>query len=215
VNTKCAATDRRREGGERTRRRLLDAARALLAERGEGAVTLREITEAADANVAAVSYHFGSLGALCRATIEEALATLIDESVDRLRALGDDATLDEIAAALAKPLITALGDAGCAERSFLRIMARTAGSPPPGLDEWMQATLARADAELLAHLRRALPGVPDDDLRFRMECATGMLNSLASGRLRVALEDQSAAELERLFIPVLSGVLAAGSPALR
>ena len=210
MNADCARIDGRREAGERTRQRLLGAARALLAERGEDAVTLREITEAADANVAAVSYHFGSLGALCRATIEEALATLIDETVERLRALGDEATLDEIAAALAEPLITALADAGCAERSFLRIMARVAASPPPELEEWMQATIGRSNAELLVHLRRALPGVPEDELRFRMECATGMLNSLASGRLRVPGNDRSAAELERLFVPVLAGALAAG-----
>ena len=53
--------------------RLMDAALDLLAERGESAVTLRELTNAADANVAAVSYHFGSLKALCDAAVEHAL----------------------------------------------------------------------------------------------------------------------------------------------
>jgi AcrR family transcriptional regulator len=204
-------TDRRREAGERTRQRLLDATRALLAERGEDAVTLREITEAADANVAAVSYHFGSLRALCLAAIKHALGTMIDEQIDRLRALGDDATLDEIAAALAQPVITAVGDAGCSERAFLRIMARVANRPPSELEEWMAAGSARADAELLVHLRRALPGVSDDDLRFRMGCAVGILHFLASGSMRGDLEDKNAAELERLFVPVISGALAAGA----
>ena len=53
--------DLRREAGQRTRDRLLTAALELLAQRGQEGVTLREITEAAGANVAAVSYHFGSL----------------------------------------------------------------------------------------------------------------------------------------------------------
>ena len=39
----------------------MDAALDLIAERGEEGVTLRELTDAAEANVAAVSYHFGSL----------------------------------------------------------------------------------------------------------------------------------------------------------
>jgi AcrR family transcriptional regulator len=203
-------TDRRRETGERTRQRLLDATRALLAERGEDALTLREITDAAQANVAAVSYHFGSLRALYDAAIAQALGTMIDEQIDRLRALGDDATVDEVAAALAQSVITAVADAGCAERSFLRIVARVASRPPHEREDWMNATIARADAEILTHLRRALPGVPDDELRFRMECAIGILHFLVSGSMRVDLEHKSAAELERLFVPVISGVLAGG-----
>ena len=39
--------------------RLLDAAEALFAERGFEAVSLRDITLEAGANVAAVNYHFG------------------------------------------------------------------------------------------------------------------------------------------------------------
>ena len=68
-----AKVDQRREAGLRTRARLMDAALGLLAERGEEGVSLREITSAADANVAAVSYHFGSLKALCDAAVEQAL----------------------------------------------------------------------------------------------------------------------------------------------
>ncbi|MCB2191530.1 MAG: CerR family C-terminal domain-containing protein [Deltaproteobacteria bacterium] len=43
-----------------TRERLLDEAERLFAERGYDAVSLREITSAADAHLAAVNYHFGS-----------------------------------------------------------------------------------------------------------------------------------------------------------
>jgi AcrR family transcriptional regulator len=204
-------TDRRREAGERTRQRLLEATRSLLAARGEDAVTLREITEAADANVAAVSYHFGSLGALCRAAIEEAFGTLVDEHNARLRALGDDATLDEIAAALAEPFVAAIADGGCAELAFLRIMARVAMNTPPELEDWMSATFARADAELVPRLRRAVPGVPDDELRFRAECAAGVMHVLATGGTRGAVAGKSGAELERLLVPVISGALAGGA----
>jgi AcrR family transcriptional regulator len=56
-----ARADQRRAAGERTRARLMEAALDLIAERGEGGLTLRELTDAAEANVAAVSYHFGGL----------------------------------------------------------------------------------------------------------------------------------------------------------
>jgi AcrR family transcriptional regulator len=205
-------TDRRREAGERTRERLLDATRGLLAERGADGLTLREITDAAQANVAAVSYHFGSLQALSHAAIQQALGAMIDDQVDRLQALGEEPTLDEIAAALVQPVITAIGDAGCSERAFLRIVARVASQPPCELEDWMTATTARADAELHTHLRRALPGVADDDLRFRMECAIAILHFLAGGSNRIDLAHKSAVELEQLFVPVISGALAAGTP---
>ena len=61
----------------------MDAALDLLAERGEEGVTLRELTDAADANVAAVSYRFGSLKSLCDAAIEQALERYLDASRPR------------------------------------------------------------------------------------------------------------------------------------
>src|SRR5918996_2106558 len=94
-------TDARREAGERTRQRLLEAASGLLAERGEDAVRLRDITDAAQANVAAVNYHFGSKEALCREAVERTISQLLEDQIARLRELDDDASLEEIAAAWA------------------------------------------------------------------------------------------------------------------
>lgn len=45
---------------ELTRERLLDEAEILFAQKGYHAVSVREITQAADCNLAAVNYHFGS-----------------------------------------------------------------------------------------------------------------------------------------------------------
>src|SRR5688572_4494372 len=100
--------DGRREAGHRTRRRLIEASRALVAERGRAGVTLRAIADAADANVAAVSYHFGSLDALLQATIEQALETITRAQIDRMEVLPLDASLPDIAAAWAGPAIEAL-----------------------------------------------------------------------------------------------------------
>src|SRR5947199_5786624 len=195
-------TDRRRALGEQTRQRLLEATRVLVAERGEDAVTLRDITQAASANVAAASYHFGSLAALRRAAIEQAIETLIDGQIEGFRALDDEAGVEQIAAAFVQPLIEAFTNPERAEQASLRIMARVAPNPPPELEDWIAATIARADAELFPRLRRALPGVSDQDLHFRVQAVAGIIHHLVRGGMRVDMHDKSASELKRLLIPV-------------
>jgi AcrR family transcriptional regulator len=208
-------TDRRRETGEHTRERLLEATSGLLAERGEDALRLRDITTAAHANVAAVNYHFGSKDALCREAMERAIRRLLEQQIARLGELGEDASLEEIAAAWIRPVVGASCGEPCEERTYLRIMARVAGHPPPELREWVASELSRADPAFLAPLRRALPDVPDDELRFRLECAAGVLYFLSSGNMRFDLERRSEDELARLLTPVIAGALAGSSTTAR
>ena len=152
-----AKGDGRRDAGERTRQRLLAATRQLLAERGEDAIRLRDITDAAEANIAAVNYHFGSLKALYTATIREAIETVQAEMVEQLSHLRDDATVEEIAAAWISPTIATRCGTCNDRRAFMRIMARAASDPPEELREWKTAAVARIHDELVAHLRQALP----------------------------------------------------------
>lgn len=205
-------TDGRREVGERTRRRLLEATRELLAERGEDGIRLRDITEAAQVNVAAVNYHFGCLKALYTAAIRQAIETTIDESLDQLSQLGDAASLEEIAAAWIRPVVAARCGPSCDERrALMRITARVSNHPPEEMCEWMAASLASFHEELVAHLRQALPGVPDQELRFRVTCASGIIHVLKTDAVQAELEDKTPSELERLLVPVIAGALAAGT----
>src|ERR1700747_904673 len=126
-------TDQRRETGLRTRARLMDAALDLLAERGEDGVTLRELTDAAGANVSAVSYHFGSLQALCDAAIEHALERYLDAQQEAVSELSPEATIEELAAAFASPMIRALATGG-SDLAVIRIVARAGIDPPRGWD---------------------------------------------------------------------------------
>src|SRR4029079_5217829 len=104
----AARADQRREAGLRTQARLLEAALTLISKRGEDGVTLRELTDAAGANVAAVSYHFGSLQSLCDAAVEHALERYLDAQQEALGTLEPGATLEALAAAFARPIIWAL-----------------------------------------------------------------------------------------------------------
>jgi AcrR family transcriptional regulator len=199
----AARADQRRETGLRTQARLLDAALDLISERGEDAVTLRELTDAAEANVAAVSYHFGSLKSLCAAAIERALERYLDAQQDAVNTLGPDSTLEELATAFARPMIHALALGG-RDLAVLRIVARAAIDPPQGWNRF-DARFDGIRAAVLPVLKANVPGVKDQELILRERCVAGMLNWLALAPVSADLGKRSEKQLERLLIPIIAG----------
>jgi AcrR family transcriptional regulator len=199
----AAKVDQRRQAGERTKTRLLDAALDLLAERGEDGVTLRALTTAADANVAAVSYHFGSLKALCEASIEYALERYLDAQEEAVSALGAEATLEELAEAFARPMMRALSTGG-RDLDVMRIVARAGIDPPRGWDRF-DARFDRIRADVRRLLKVRLPDVKNEELTLRTRCAAGMLNWLALAPVGAELQNKSEKQLGRLLVPVLAG----------
>jgi AcrR family transcriptional regulator len=77
-----------------TRARLLDAARRLFAANGFKTVTVREICRAADANVAAVNYHFGGKMGLYREVLASAIAVM-QSTTEIAREQGEGLSADE------------------------------------------------------------------------------------------------------------------------
>jgi len=197
--------DLRREAGQRTRDRLVAAALELLARRGPEGVTLREITDAAGANVAAVSYHFGSLQALCDTAIEQAMEQYLDAQHQAMSALDGGSTLPELAAAFARPMVGALA-AGGQDLAVLRTVARIGTDPPRGWDR-LAGKFDQTRADALRVLKVNLPGVKEPELIFRIRCAAGMLNWLALAPIGAELAAKSGKQIERLLVPVLAGAL--------
>jgi AcrR family transcriptional regulator len=198
-----ARADQRREAGQRTRVRLMDAALDLIAERGEEGVTLRALTDAAGANVAAVSYHFGSLGSLCEAAIEHALERYLDAQQQAVSALGPDATLEELATAFARPMMHALS-AGGRDLAVMRIVARSGIDPPRGWDR-LGPRFDQIRADCLRILKANIRGVGAKELDFRTRAVAGMLNWLVLAPVGADLLNKSEKQLERLLVPVFAG----------
>lgn len=198
-----AKVDQRREAGLRTRTQLMDAALDLLAERGEGGVSLREVTDAARANVAAVSYHFGSLKSLCDAAVEYALERYLQAQQESVGALGADASLEALAAAFARPMMRALAVGG-RELDVMRIVARAGVDAPAGWDRF-DASFDRIRADVLRGLKANIRGVGDQELIFRTRCAAGLLNWLVLAPVGAELRNKSEKQIERRLVPVLAG----------
>jgi AcrR family transcriptional regulator len=188
----------------------MDAALDLVAQRGEEGVTLREITDAADANVAAVSYHFGSLKSLFDAAVEYALESYLDAQQGAVRALNPESTLEELASAFARPMMQALA-AGGRDYAVMRIVARSGIDPPQGWDR-LDARFDRIRADVLRVLKTNLPEVKDRELVFRTRCAAGLLNWLVLAPVGAELGNKSEKQLERLLVPVVAGTFRGSSP---
>jgi AcrR family transcriptional regulator len=199
----AADADQRRAAGERTRTRLMEAALDLLSERGDERVSLRELTDAADANVAAVSYHFGSLQTLFDAAIEDALERYLDSQQEAVSSLAPESTLEEAATAFAGPMINALTKGG-RDRAAIRIVARAAIDPPGGFDRF-DDRFDQIRADVARVLKPKLSGVKNRDLIFRIRCAAGMLNWLALAPVGAELGDMSKKRAERLVVPIVAG----------
>jgi AcrR family transcriptional regulator len=198
-----ARVDQRRETGLRTRTRLMDAALDLLAERGEDGVSLRELTDAAQANVAAVSYHFGSLKSLCDAAIEYALERYLDAQQEAVSALDGEGSLEALTAAFARPMMRALAVGG-RDLDVMRIVARAGIDPPQGWDRF-DASFDRIRVDVLRVLKANVPGVRDQELIFRTRCVAGLLNWLVLAPVGTELRNRSEKQIERRVVPVLAG----------
>lgn len=201
--------DRRRETGLRTRARLTEAAIDLLAERGENGVTLREVTDSAGANIAAVSYHFGSLQGLRDAAIAHALERYLDAQESAVSSLGPGSTLEDVAAAFSRPMIGALADGG-RELDVLRIVSRVAIDPPPPWDRF-DARFQRIRTIVVRRLRDKVPRVSDGELAFRARCAAGVVSWVALAPVGRELRGKPRKQIERRVVPVVAGVLAGPS----
>jgi AcrR family transcriptional regulator len=181
----------------------MDAALDLIAARGEEGVTLRALTEAAGANVAAVSYHFGSLKSLRDEAIQQALERYLDAQQEAVGALDSESTLEELAAAFARPMIHAL-TVGGRDYAVMRIVARGGIDPPPGWDRF-DNQFDRIRADVLRVLKANVPDVKDKELILRTRFAAGMLNWVTLSPVGAELSNKSAKQIERLLVPPLAG----------
>ncbi len=202
--------------GSATRQRLIAAAEQLLAHADAREVTLRDITTAAHANVAAVNYHFGSKDALLRSILERALADHADRylaALDELGAATQPCNLEAVVGAHVHAALAAVDDSS---DILTRIGARLGASDSRELRELVVATHAEPDARLFEMLAPLLPQLSRDELQFRLTAMHHMIGAIALGAIGEQLVAQGALPpprdaLEARIVAFLVGAL--GAPA--
>jgi AcrR family transcriptional regulator len=113
-----------------TRERILDAAEGLIAERGVGNVSVRDITGAAGVNTAAINYHFGSKDGLLEALIDRTADRFGDRRTELLHAIPEDGlTLRDVVRALVVATAELAADTEHGGRRALRCKQRLHADP--------------------------------------------------------------------------------------
>ncbi|MFE7030684.1 TetR/AcrR family transcriptional regulator [Streptomyces sp. NPDC057621] len=166
-----------------TRTQILDAAEHLFAEHGYRGTSVRAITTLAGANLAAVGYHFGSkaelMAAVARRVIEPINAAQCT-GLDKLLARTPDPPVSELVEAFVGPLFDEMpaGDEGGARRS--RLIVTILSDPAEEVRGWTGSAEGAVRERYLAAFAHALPGLPPEELWFRMR---GLLAVTAVDRL--------------------------------
>lgn len=151
----------------KTRDRLLDAAEELLLQYGYETVSVRAICQQAEANPAAVHYHFGSKEQLVAALLEARLAPVWSDRLDEISAR--TLTVAELVEAVCAPMDDLLDDPVGALR--LSLLSRFVLAHPEtrwqapwfGLEVWAKA------------LQAARPELDDAEARRRCRLAFALL----------------------------------------
>lgn len=161
----------RSESAVATYDRILDIAEGLFASHGIQGTSIRQITELANVNVAAVNYHFGTKDKLVDAVIhrrfqslEEERALALDRIEERCRRESREPNTEELAAVLVQAPFRHLrsGDAGWL--NFIRVLARLMWEP--GAEKFAPPPSSLGIFERFdTLLRRAVPSLATDEAR--------------------------------------------------
>jgi AcrR family transcriptional regulator len=138
---------------DRTRTAILEAAERLYADRGFADVTLRDIVAAADVNLAAVNYHFGSKDELIAELFVTRSLALNRERLSELRAAedrgGGRADITEVLRALVGPSLRGCLGPDRQRSAAARFMIRASiESVPPIRDSERLTKLSEGTCDL-------------------------------------------------------------------
>jgi AcrR family transcriptional regulator len=175
-----------RSAPDATKTRILDAAEGLFMEHGYEATSLRAITAAAGANLAAVNYHFGSKEELFQAVLTRRLDPMNQKRVDLLARLEAEAApaavpCERILAAMFVPALELARDRQRGGTDFLRLLGRAYADPAPFIRRFLSEQYAVMIARFKAAFGRALPELPKKELSWRLHFIMGALSYTLAG----------------------------------
>lgn len=206
--------------GDETRLRILDVAERLFAVEGYATVSLRRITKAAGANVAAVNYYFKSKDALLEAIFIRRVVPINEERLRLLEAAltaktSGAARLEAAVRAFVEPHLRLTREYGPGGTVVMQLLGRLSTDPERRIEKlllkqydpnWWR--FAEAFQALLPHLGKAT-------IYWRFYYLLGSLYYLSSARQWLPSRSEKLCDPENVedaiesLVPFLVGALAA------
>lgn len=168
--------------GTDTKTRILDAAEHLFARDGFHSTSLRTITCQAQANLAAVNYHFGSKDALLQAVFERRLLPLNQTRQERLEqvvAAAERSGIRPDTVTLLRAFIEptlAFRQAESGAKDFIALVGRSLVEPDPTVRDCFIPLVEPLFQQLFNSLRLALPQLPAEVLQVRLQFTLGAMS---------------------------------------
>ncbi|WP_293265913.1 TetR/AcrR family transcriptional regulator [Neptunomonas sp.] len=207
----------------KTANQILKAAEALFSEQGFPETTMRQITAAADVNLAAVNYHFGSKQGLIEAVSEKYLSPFCDyienAVVERLGGSSDKTvTSNELMEMVMRALLEVRQGNAHALSMFMRLLDLSYMKSQTVLREYMFHQYHEKLERFLTLLRDDVSPMEDDEFFWRLHFLMGsMVFTLSNFQTLASIEKNEfdkEVEIENVLhrmIPVLTAGLQARS----
>ncbi len=165
----------------KTKTRILDVAEQLFAKYGLEAVSVRDITQAAKANLGAINYHFGTKKKLIAAIFDRRLTPLNKERLDALDVVikttgNKPPKLEAVLEAFIRPAVRWGFDQKLGGNTFGKLVGRCLMEPNPELEAILHAHFEPLAQRFDAVLSKAEPRFTREEIFWRMHLTVGMLH---------------------------------------
>lgn len=201
-----------------TKERILDAAEELFSEKGFAETSMRDITSAANVNLASVNYHFGSKDELINAVFIRTAEPLINALQDNLNDLKKNAS--DTVGSLEKSLKALVRSGLDHSRSmkggggiFMRLLSRAYSDPEAKVRNYLVKHYSGALSGYVELLMKVVPNVSPDEIYWRSYYVLGSLMFVMSSEktLRnIAERDYQFKTDDEMMVDYLVKFLAAG-----
>lgn len=160
-----------------TKERIIGAAEELFAQHGFAGASLRQLTAAANVNLAAVNYHFGSKENLLTEVFRRRLDELNGRRLEELARVEaeDPIQLEAVLAAFINPALAVSLDRRHGGGTFVRVLARAYAEQNQQLRAFLSQHYRHVTKRFVDALCRALPGLPRREVYWRLDFVAGAL----------------------------------------
>jgi len=155
-----------------TKLKILDSAEKLFGIHGFETTSLRDITTAADVNLAAVNYHFQSKDSLIEAVIARRIEPVNERRMALLDSAGPDPTVEQILEAFLRPVFETQMEGA------MPLVGRLLSNPVFFVDRMWEKHLAPVGKRFVEALVKALPHQPPAEVALRLYFSVGVMTHM-------------------------------------